>query len=57
MKDSALVFNWECHVLYSKPCKKQIQEKIALHYPAGQREEYVQQHPEYTDEMGYRRNR
>ena len=57
MKDSALVFNRECHVLYSKPCKKQIQEKIALHYPAGQREEYVQQHPEYTDEMGYRRNR
>ena len=39
MKDSALVFNRECHVLYSKPCKKQIQEKIALHYPAGQREE------------------
>lgn len=23
----------------------------------GSREEYVQQHPEYTDEMGYRRNR
>lgn len=57
MKDSALVFNRERHVLYSKPCKKQIQEKIALHYPAGQREEYVQQHPEYIDEMGYRRNR
>lgn len=39
MKDEALVFNRECHVLYSKPCKKGIQEKIALHYPDGQREE------------------
>ena len=39
MKDEALVFNRECHVLYSKPCKKEIQGKIALHYPAGQREE------------------
>ena len=39
MKDEALVFNRECHVLYSKPCKKEIQEKIALHYPDGQREE------------------
>ena len=39
MKDEALVFNRECHVLYSKPCKKEIQEKLALHYPDGQREE------------------
>ena len=39
MKDEALVFNRECHVLYSKPCKKEIQEKIALHYPNGQQEE------------------
>jgi len=39
MKDEALVFNRECHVLYSKPCKEEIQEKIALHYPDSQREE------------------
>ena len=39
MKDEALVFNRECHVLYSKPCKEEIQEKIALHYPDSQWEE------------------
>ena len=34
MKDQDLVFDRTCHVLYSKPCKKQIQARIALHYPA-----------------------
>ncbi len=38
MDDNELQFDRRCHVLYSKPCKKQIQRKIALHYPAGQRE-------------------
>lgn len=38
MKDSQLKFDRTCHVLYSKPCKRQIQEKIALHYPADERE-------------------
>lgn len=33
MKDTELQFDRTCHVLYSKPCKKQIQAKIALHYP------------------------
>ena len=33
MKDKDLQFDRACHVLYSKPCKKQIREKIALHYP------------------------
>lgn len=39
MKDSELNFDRSCHVLYSKPCKKQILEKIALHYPPEKREE------------------
>ena len=38
MKDSELRFDRKCHVIYSKPCKKQIREKIALHYPAEQQE-------------------
>ena len=39
MKDSELVFDHGCHVIYSKACKKQIQDKIALHYPPERREE------------------
>ena len=35
MKDNELQFDRSCHVLYSKPCKKEILAKIALHYPAG----------------------
>ena len=38
MKDSELRFDRTCHVLYSKPCKKQIQKRIALHYPLEKRE-------------------
>lgn len=38
MKGSELQFDRTCHVLYSKPCKRQIREKIALHYPEGERE-------------------
>ncbi len=38
MKDKELKFDRSCHVLYSKPCKKQIREKIALHYPEPERE-------------------
>ena len=38
MKDSKLPFDCGCHVLYSKACKKQIQSKIALHYPETKRE-------------------
>ena len=38
MKDEALKFDRTCHVLYSKPCKKEIQAKIDLHYPAEKRE-------------------
>ena len=38
MKDSELQFDRTCHVLYSRPCKAQIQAKIALHYPAAERD-------------------
>ena len=38
MKDSELQFDRTCHVLYSKPCKRQIREKIALNYPEGESE-------------------
>ena len=38
MKDEALQFDRSCHVLYSQLCKKQILEKIALHYPETQRD-------------------
>lgn len=30
MKDNELQFDRSCHVLYSKPCKKEILAKIAL---------------------------
>lgn len=33
MKERELAIDRSCHVLYSKPCKKEIQQKIALHYP------------------------
>ncbi len=38
MQDEELQFDRTCQVLYSKPCKKQIQAKIALHYPVAERE-------------------
>ena len=38
MKDKKLLFDRSCHVLYSRPCKKEILAKIALHYPEAERE-------------------
>ena len=38
MKDKKLLLDRSCHVLYSKPCKKEILAKIALHYPETERE-------------------
>lgn len=38
MKDEDLVFDRSCHVLYSKECKKEIQDKIALHYSPEEQE-------------------
>ena len=38
MNDDQLQFDRICHVIYSKPCKAEIREKIAHHYPESQRE-------------------
>ena len=38
MKDNELLFDRKSHVLYSKPCKKEILAKIALHYLEAERE-------------------
>ena len=38
MKDKKIPFDRSCHVLYSKPCKKEMRAKIALHYPEVERE-------------------
>ncbi len=38
MKDKDLLFDRNCHVLYSKQCKKKIKEHLALHYSPEQRE-------------------
>ena len=38
MKDNELLFDRKSHVLYSKPCKKEILAKIVLHYPEAERE-------------------
>ena len=38
MKDKKLPFDRKCHVLYSRPCKKEIWAKIALHYSEAERE-------------------
>ena len=64
MKDSELRLDRTCHVLYSKPCKAQIQEKIALHYPPEQREDvwervqrqYVDFITDWRTDLGGKRN-
>ena len=38
MKDKDVQIDRTCHVLYTKPCKNEIQKKIALHYPPEKRE-------------------
>lgn len=37
MKDSEVKFDRACHVLYSKKCRRELQKRIAMHYPAGDR--------------------
>ena len=44
MKDSELNIDLTCHVLYSKPCKAQIQSKNALHYPECPTAEFAKKH-------------
>ena len=38
MKDKELQFDRTCHVLYSRPYRKEILARIALHYPQAERE-------------------
>ena len=38
MNDNDLQFDRSCHVLYTPACKQAILEKLALHYPAGERD-------------------
>ena len=64
MKDSELKFDSNCHVLYSKQCKKEIQEKIALHYPECEREkiwervqtQYVDFLSDWRTDLGGKKN-
>mgnify|MGYP004533708327 CR=1 FL=1 len=64
MKDSELQFDRTCHVLYTKPCKKQIQAKIALHYPSERREavwtrvqrQYVDFLSDWRTDLGGKKN-
>ena len=64
MKDNELQFDHSCHVLYSKTCKKEIQSKIALHYPEAEREmiwekvqrQYVDFLSDWRKDLGGKRN-
>ena len=64
MKDNELQFDRSCHVLYSKPCKKEILAKIALHYPAAEREavweqvqrQYVDFLADWRTDLGGKKN-
>ena len=64
MKDSELQFDRTCHVLYSKPCKKEILAKIALHYPEAEREavwekvqrQYVEFLSDWRTDLGGKKN-
>ena len=64
MKDSELQFDRTCHVLYSKPCKKEILAKIALHYPEAEREaawekvqrQYVEFLSDWRTDLGGKQN-
>ena len=64
MKDKQLLFDRKSHVLYSKPCKKEIQAKIALHYPEAEREmiwekvqrQYAEFLSDWRTDLGGKRN-
>lgn len=64
MKDSELQFDRSCHVLYTKSCRKEIQKKIALHYPPDEREavfekfqrQYVEFLSDWRTDLGGNKN-
>ena len=63
MKDNELLFDRKSHVLYSKPCKKEIQVTTCVngcrcdYTICGDQDPYVKEHPEYRNEAGFRRNK
>ena len=63
MKDNELLFDRKSHVLYSKPCKEEIQATTCVngcrcdYTICGDKDPYVKEHPEYRDEAGFRRNK
>ena len=63
MKDNELLFDRKSHVLYSKPCKEEIQAITCVnscrcdYTICGDQDPYVKEHPEYRDEAGFRRNK
>lgn len=64
MKDNELLFDRKSHVLYSKPCKKEIQAKIAMRYPKAEREtvweqvqrQYVDFLSDWRTDLGGKKN-
>ena len=64
MRENELRIDLSCHVLYSKPCKKQIQKKFALHYPVQEREgiweriqlKYVEFLSDWRTDLGGKKN-
>ena len=64
MKDSKLKFDRDCHVLYSRPCRRQIRRRIAAHYPDEERDgiwekvqrQYVDYLSSWRTDLGGKRN-
>lgn len=64
MRDKDLQFDRTCHVLYSKPCKKEIQKKIAIHFPPEERDsvwervklQYAEYLADWRSDLGGRKN-
>ena len=64
MKNRDLIFDMNCHVLYSNACEKEIKKKIALHYPEEKRErvwtkvqlKYVEYLKSWRTDLGGKKN-
>ena len=64
MKDNELQFDRSCHVIYSKQCKKEILQKIALHYPPEEcdavwekvQKQYVEFLSDWRTDLGGKKN-
>ncbi len=64
MKNEELVFDRNCHVLYSKQCESAIKKRIELHYPKEETEnvwtkvqlKYVEYLKDWRTDLGGKRN-